>query len=99
MPKPDTTFQRARRPEQKQQRHEAILAAAHAAALEAGVRSVSLNDIAERIGIHKSALLRYFETREQIFLELTARSWREWAASGRGRRDPRRKLRLTAAAL
>ncbi len=81
MPEPDPPFQRARRPEQKQQRHEAILAAAREAALEGGVRSVSLNDIAERIGIHKSALLRYFETREQIFLELTARAWREWAAS------------------
>jgi AcrR family transcriptional regulator len=42
------------------------------------VRNVSLNDIAARIGIHKSALLRYFETREQIFLELTAASWRDW---------------------
>jgi len=81
MLKPDTTFQRARRPEQKEQRHEAILEAAREAALKDGVRSVSLNDIAERIGIHKSALLRYFETREQIFLELTARSWREWAAA------------------
>jgi AcrR family transcriptional regulator len=77
----DPTFQRARRPEQKEQRHEAILTAAREAALESGVRSVSLNDIAERVGIHKSALLRYFETREEIFLELTARSWQEWAAS------------------
>jgi AcrR family transcriptional regulator len=42
---------------------------------------VSLADIAERIGIHKSALLRYFETREQIFLELTAQAWREWTAA------------------
>ena len=33
----------------------------------------------QRIGIHKSALLRYFETREQIFLELTAAAWRDWA--------------------
>lgn len=81
MEQPDPTFQRARRPEQKEQRHEAILAAARDSALESGVRSVSLNDIAERVGIHKSALLRYFETREEIFLELTARSWREWAAS------------------
>jgi AcrR family transcriptional regulator len=40
---------------------------------------VSLTDIAERVGIHKSALLRYFETREQIFLELTAQSWLDWA--------------------
>lgn len=73
------TFQRARRPEQKQQRQEAILDAARQLALRDGVRNVSLTGIAEHIGIHKSALLRYFETREQIFLELTARSWRDWA--------------------
>ncbi len=40
---------------------------------------MSLADIAARVGIHKSALLRYFETREQIFLELTAEAWRDWA--------------------
>jgi AcrR family transcriptional regulator len=71
-------FQRARRPEQKQQREDAILGAARELALEHGVRNVSLNDIAARIGIHKSALLRYFETREQIFLYLTAASWLDW---------------------
>ena len=72
-------FQRARRPEQKQQRQDAILGAARELALRDGVRNVSLTDIAARIGIHKSALLRYFETREQIFLELTAAAWRDWA--------------------
>jgi AcrR family transcriptional regulator len=71
-------FQRARRPEQKQQREDAILGAARELALRDGVRNVSLSDIAGRIGIHKSALLRYFETREQIFLELTAASWLDW---------------------
>jgi AcrR family transcriptional regulator len=71
-------FQRARRPEQKEQRREAILAAAAELARREGVRAVSLADIAGAVGIHKSALLRYFETREQIFLELTGRSWREW---------------------
>jgi AcrR family transcriptional regulator len=72
-------FQRARRPEQKLRRQEAILSAARELALHSGVRDVSLADIAERVGIHKSALLRYFETREQIFLELTAEAWRDWA--------------------
>jgi AcrR family transcriptional regulator len=73
------TFQRARRPEQKLQRQDAILEAARELALRDGVRSVSLADIAARVGIHKSALLRYFETREQIFLELTAEAWLDWA--------------------
>src|SRR6478672_13480749 len=72
------TFQRARRPEQKRQRQDAILGAARDLARRDGVRNVSLADIAARIGIHKSALLRYFETREQIFLELTAAAWRDW---------------------
>jgi AcrR family transcriptional regulator len=72
------TFQRARRPEQKQQRREDILAAARELALADGVRGVSLAGIAARAGIDKSALLRYFETREQIFLELTAREWGPW---------------------
>ena len=39
---------------------------------------MSLAGIAARAGIDKSALLRYFETREQIFLELTAREWPAW---------------------
>ena len=72
------TFLRARRPEQKQQRREEILAAARELALAEGVRSVSLAGIAGLAGIDKSALLRYFETREQIFLELTAREWPPW---------------------
>jgi len=73
------TFQRARRPEQKLRRQDAILSAARELALRDGVRNVSLADIAARVGIHKSALLRYFETREQIFLELTAEAWLDWA--------------------
>jgi len=73
------TFQRARRPEQKLRRRDAILGAARELALRDGVRNVSLADIAARVGIHKSALLRYFETREQIFLELTAEAWLDWA--------------------
>jgi AcrR family transcriptional regulator len=75
------TFQRARRPEQKLQRRDAILGAARDLALRDGVRDVSLAGIAARVGIHKSALLRYFETREQIFLELTAAAWRDWTAA------------------
>src|ERR1700721_2116245 len=75
------TYQRARRPEQKLERRDAILGAARELALRDGVRTVSLGDIAARVGIHKSALLRYFETREQIFLELTAEAWRDWTTA------------------
>jgi AcrR family transcriptional regulator len=73
-----TNFQRARRPEQKAQRYDAILAAARSLGLERGVRVVTLTDIAAEVGIHKSAVLRYFETREQIYLHLTAEGWQDW---------------------
>jgi AcrR family transcriptional regulator len=74
-----TVFQRARRPEHKQQRYDAILAAARALALQNSVRDVSLADIAAEVGMHKSALLRYFTTRDEIYLHLAARDWQDWA--------------------
>jgi AcrR family transcriptional regulator len=77
------TFRRARSAENKAQRREAILTAAAQLAARDGVRQVTLTDIAAAVGMHKSALLRYFETREQIFLELTGSAWREWAAAVR----------------
>ncbi|OLT22006.1 hypothetical protein BJF78_33480 [Pseudonocardia sp. CNS-139] len=72
-------FLRARRPEHKRQRYDAILAAARELATAESVNEVSLADIAERVGVHKSALLRYFETREEIFLRLAEAEWRDWA--------------------
>jgi AcrR family transcriptional regulator len=71
-------LQRARSAEAKQQREQAILDAAAKLGAERGIRQVTLTDIATAVGMHKSAMLRYFETREQIFLELTAASWRDW---------------------
>ena len=72
-------FLRARRPEHKRQRYDAILDAARELATAESVNAVSLAGIAERVGMHKSALLRYFETREEIFLRLAEADWREWA--------------------
>src|SRR5687767_11488863 len=73
-------FLRARRPEQKQQRYASILDAARELALRDGVGAVSLADIAAEVGMHKSALLKYFETREEIFLRLAETEFAEWAA-------------------
>ncbi|WP_256788583.1 TetR family transcriptional regulator [Frankia sp. AvcI1] len=72
-------FQRARSPEAKRVREAAILDAARRLGEQHGVRQVTLTDIAAAVGMHKSAMLRYFETREEIFLRLTAEGWREWA--------------------
>ena len=76
---PQGDFQRARSQEAKQQRAREILDAARELGREHGVGRVSLTDIALAVDMHKSALLRYFETREQIFLVLAAEDWREWA--------------------
>ncbi|WP_153811910.1 TetR family transcriptional regulator [Streptomyces sp. SUK 48] len=77
----EPAFQRARSAEAKQAREAAILDAARTLGRVRGVRDVTLTDIAAAVGMHKSALLRYFETREQIFLALTAEGWREWSAA------------------
>jgi AcrR family transcriptional regulator len=73
-----TDFERARSTEAKLQREQSILAAAQVLGIERGIREVTLTDIAAAIGMHKSALLRYFETREQIYLTLTALEWQDW---------------------
>ncbi len=74
-------FQRARSTAAKQQREASILDAARQLGTERGIRQVTLTEIADAVGMHKSALLRYFETREEIFLRLTAEGWREWSGS------------------
>jgi AcrR family transcriptional regulator len=73
-------YQRARRPEHKEERRESILAAARELAGERSVREVSLGDIARRVGLAKSNVLRYFETREEVYLRLLVREWEAWQA-------------------
>ena len=67
-----STFQRARQPAQKEQRRQAILSAAAALFAEGGYDALSLTAIADRVGLSKSNLYRYFESREEILLELLA---------------------------
>ncbi|MFI7699999.1 TetR family transcriptional regulator [Nonomuraea sp. NPDC049480] len=74
----DSEFLRARRPEHKQQRREAILAAARELARQSGVRTVSLRAVAAAAGLAKSNVVRYFGTREEIYLELAAEEWQGW---------------------
>ena len=72
-------FERARSDEAKTLRERSILDAARRLGEARGIREITLTDIADEIGMHKSALLRYFETREQIFLRLTATEWEQWS--------------------
>jgi AcrR family transcriptional regulator len=75
------TPQRARSASAKAQRSQDILDAARELATARPVRDITLTDVAAAVGLHKSAMLRYFETREQIFLALAAEGWREWTAA------------------
>lgn len=71
-------FQRARSEEQRELRRQAILDAAAAMLEEMPVRDVSLNELSRRVGLAKSNVLRYFETREAVLLELLNHALRQW---------------------
>ncbi|MCG8417754.1 MAG: TetR family transcriptional regulator [Proteobacteria bacterium] len=71
-------WQRARQPEQKQQRRQDILDAAAGLFDERGFEGVSLNAIARHAGLAKSNLYRYFGSREEIFLGLLIDDYAEY---------------------
>ncbi|MCA6094718.1 TetR/AcrR family transcriptional regulator [Streptomyces sp. SCA3-4] len=75
------TFQRARSEEQREIRRRAILDTAAAMLDEMSVGAVSLNELSRRVGLAKSNVLRYFESREAVLLELLDRDWRQWTAA------------------
>lgn len=64
------TFRRARNEEQREIRRRAILSTAAAMLDEMPLAAVSLNELSRRVGLAKSNVLRYFESREAVLLEL-----------------------------
>ncbi|MFF4756180.1 TetR family transcriptional regulator [Streptomyces sp. NPDC002514] len=74
------SFQRARSEEQRAVRRQAILDVTAAMLDEMPVSAVSLNELSRRVGLAKSNVLRYFESREAILLELLDHAWKEWTA-------------------
>ncbi|MEV6643698.1 TetR family transcriptional regulator [Amycolatopsis sp. NPDC051371] len=70
--------QRARSDQDKEVRKTALLTAARELAVERGVREVTLTEVTSRVGLHPSALRRYFESREELLLELAEQGWAEW---------------------
>ena len=71
-------WQRARRPEHKEERRQAILDAATALLDSDGVEGASLTAIARRAGLSKANLYRYFESREAILLAVMLDEVRDW---------------------
>lgn len=78
------TFQRARSEEQRAVRRRAILDTAAAMLDEMPVADVSLNELSRRVGLAKSNVLRYFESREAVLLELLDDFLGTWLAELEG---------------
>ena len=72
---PQLSFQRARSDDKKRQRAAALVEAARSLALESGVASVTLTDVASRAGVHYSAVRRYFTSHKEVLLHLAAEGW------------------------
>jgi AcrR family transcriptional regulator len=75
-----SSFQRARRPEQMAARRAAILDVARAMLAEKAVADISLRELSDRVGLAKSNVLRYFDSREAIFLEVLDEEFQAWVA-------------------
>ncbi|MFI8952399.1 TetR/AcrR family transcriptional regulator [Streptomyces sp. NPDC053750] len=73
-------MQRARSEEQREIRRRAILDTAAAMLDEMPVAEVSLNELSRRVGLAKSNVLRYFESREAVLLELLDTFLERWLA-------------------
>ncbi|HZE31018.1 MAG TPA: TetR family transcriptional regulator [Actinoallomurus sp.] len=70
---------RARSQEAKLRRAEDLLDAARALAADrGGVRHITLAAVTEAAGLHPSAVRRYFDSKEELLLELAERGWKQW---------------------
>ncbi|MEU7846949.1 TetR family transcriptional regulator [Micromonospora parva] len=74
------TFQRARSAEQREVRRRAILETTSAMLDEMPVAEVTLNELSRRVGLAKTAVLRYFESREAVLLDLMDDRTATWLA-------------------
>jgi AcrR family transcriptional regulator len=72
------SFARARNDDQRLERREAILSTAAAMLVHSRVSDLSLNELARQVGLAKSNVLRYFESREAVLLQLYARENEAW---------------------
>ncbi|MBB5915059.1 AcrR family transcriptional regulator [Nocardia transvalensis] len=75
-----SSFKRARNDEQRTERRRKILDTAAVMLTEMPVAKVSLNELSRRVCLAKSNVLRYFESREAILLELLDAEERAWLA-------------------
>src|SRR5258706_10746225 len=89
-------YQRARNEEQRTERRQSILRTAAAMLDEMPLSAMSLNELSRRVGLAKSNVLRYFESREAVLLDLLDHAVGQWVAETTVElstaRDPSRPL-------
>jgi AcrR family transcriptional regulator len=71
-------FQRARSEEHREIRRRSILDTATAMLADMPVNEITLNELSRRVGLAKSAIVRYFESREAVLLDVLDAALREW---------------------
>ncbi len=74
----EAKFQRARRPQQKEERREAILYAARELLDRGDRETLTLNGLARAVGLTKSSLYRYFESHEAVLTTVLCADIGEW---------------------
>lgn len=101
-----TGFQRARSPEQQEQRRATILAAARDMLGRLPPAEVSLRELSRQVGLSKSNVVRYFPTREAVFLAVLTEDWDSWLSAVEAalprvdaRRRPHTRHELVASAI
>jgi AcrR family transcriptional regulator len=72
------SWQRARSPEQKAERIDAILDAAGALFDRSPLHEISMTSLAEEAGMGKASLYSYFGTKEEVFLSLFRQEGDAW---------------------
>ncbi|MFD1538709.1 TetR/AcrR family transcriptional regulator [Nonomuraea guangzhouensis] len=73
-------FKRARNEEQRTERRRQILKTAAAMLAEMPVAKLSLNELSRRVGLAKVNVLRYFDSREAVLLQLLDAEVQDWIA-------------------
>ena len=72
------TFQRARRPQQKEDRRQAILEVAQQQLSASPFSELTMAKLAEKAGLAKGTLYLYFETKEELLMALVENLLQKW---------------------
>jgi AcrR family transcriptional regulator len=97
-------YQRARAPEQKEDRRHTILQVAQDELNTSSFAELTMARLAEKVGVAKGTLYLYFETKEELLLALVEELLGNWFGEirrklGKGKSKPEAVARITASSL